>query len=86
MDENQARGLAKEHLKTEREAHSAVCAELGGQKCWQISFMGDGSEPVIVTINDESQQVLQVFEPLKVAPMEMRDLITGDTEKINPQD
>lgn len=86
MNENRAKEVAREHLGTEREPRLAASTEIGGRTCWQVSFMGDEQEPVIVTIDDQSEKVLQVFEPLKVAPVEMRDLITGDTEKFKTQD
>ncbi len=68
MTEEQAVGLAQKALQSDRQPRQAECREAGGRKLWQIAFAGDEAPPVVVTIDDQKEEVLQVFEPLKIQP------------------
>lgn len=82
MEDNDAAQTAQKHLNTERTPRTTTLVDMGEKKCWQVTFAGDGEDPVIVTLDDQTSEVLQVFEPLKMAPPGLRDIITGDPDKL----
>ena len=84
MTEDEAKKLASQHINTTRSPHLAQALEHGDKKIWNVSFAGDGEEPIIVSIDDSTSEVLKVFEPMKMmaaAPEEVRGIITSDPDK-----
>lgn len=82
MTEQEATALAKKHISTERTPRQTQMREHDSRKLWQVSFAGDGEPPVVVTIDADKGEVLQVFEPMKIAPTKgIMDIITTAPEK-----